>query len=317
MTTGPRESGAQAQGLAAQSVGRVRDVAGPTPRPVDQDSRGILDPWLLRQRVRLTRHPVGPALTGLVERFWAVEWDLPAGTEHAQQVLTHPGASLSVGRPDGRCPEAAAGALEARLNGVARTLTTRVLTGHGWAVAAMTTPGGLGAFIDAPARSVTDRVVGLGAATGLDEAALIRRLAAAPDGPARFAAMGTALEAVVAAADPQRVSRAREVAAVAKLLETDRSLRSLDDLARRTGIRPRTLQRMFADYAGVSPLWVLRRYRLLEAADLVRDGRRVSWAAVAAELGYADQAHLSRDFRSATGQTPGAYADAQEVAGRT
>jgi len=56
---------------------------------------------------------------------------------------------------------------------------------------------------------------------------------------------------------------------------------------------------------------VLRRYRLLEAAERVRDGQRVSWATVAADLGYADQAHLTRDFRSAIGQTPAAYADTQ------
>jgi hypothetical protein len=42
------------------------------PEPVDRDSRGILAPWLLRQRVRLTRYPVSAALAGLIDRFWAV-----------------------------------------------------------------------------------------------------------------------------------------------------------------------------------------------------------------------------------------------------
>jgi AraC-like DNA-binding protein len=39
----------------------------------------------------------------------------------------------------------------------------------------------------------------------------------------------------------------------------------------------------------------------------------VSWAEVAADLGSADQAHLTRDFRAATGQTPAAYAQAQRT----
>ena len=83
------------------------------------------------------------------------------------------------------------------------------------------------------------------------------------------------------------------------------------DLCELAGLGPRTLQRMFLQYAGVSPTWVIRRYRLLEAAESVREGKPVSWAEIAAGLGYADQAHLTRDFRAATGQTPAAYAGAQ------
>ena len=92
---------------------------------------------------------------------------------------------------------------------------------------------------------------------------------------------------------------------------TDRSVRRLSHLSSRSGIAPRTLQRLFARNAGVSPTWVLRRYRLLEVAEAVRQGQAVSWAETAADLGYADQAHLNREFRAATGRTPAAYALAQ------
>ncbi len=60
----------------------------------------------------------------------------------------------------------------------------------------------------------------------------------------------------------------------------------------------------------MSPTWVLRRYRLLEAAEAVREGERVVWSDVASALGYADQAHLVREFRAALGRTPEAYAKA-------
>ena len=94
------------------------------------------------------------------------------------------------------------------------------------------------------------------------------------------------------------------------LAETDRSLRRLGDLAARSGIGARTLQRLFTEYVGISPTWVLRRYRLLEAAEAVRAGERVVWSDVASALGYADQAHLVREFRAALGRTPEAYAKA-------
>jgi AraC-like DNA-binding protein len=278
------------------------------PAPVERDSRGILDPWLLRQRVQLTRYPAGPALDGLVDRFWAVRWDLPPGTVHRQQVLTHPGANISVGHASaapGRCEP---GPVEARLYGVARGLSTRVLAGQGWTVAALTWPGGLGAFITGSAAELTDRVVPLGQALGTGEAALLRQVSAEPGEAARVALLAAALERAV---DPERRGPALSVAEVARLAESDRTVRRLGDLCERSGLGQRTLQRMFLQYAGVSPTWVIRRYRLLEAAETVREGRPVSWADIAAALGYADQAHLTRDFRAAIGQTPAAYASAQ------
>ena len=261
--------------------------------------------------MRLTRYPVGTALSGLIDRFWAVEWDLPDHTSHSQQVLTHPGANLTVGHADARTADHTPGHIEARLNGVARELTTRVLVGRGWTVAAMTTPGGLGAFLTRSASTFTDHTVPLGQALDVDEELLVERITAADGLPARVAVLAAALEDVLAAADPTRVGRSRQVAELGRLAETDRSLRQLPDLCARASLSPRTLQRMFLQHAGVPPTWVLRRYRLLDAAERVQDGQRVSWATVAVDLGYADQAHPNRDFRSAIGQTPAAYAEAQ------
>lgn len=283
-------------------------MSSTAPEPLERDSRGILDPWLLGQRVRLTRYPPTPALDGLVDRFWAVAWDLPPGAAHRQQILTHPGANLSVGNANATSPADRIGPVEARLYGVARGLSTRTLVGTGWTVAAMARPGGLGAFVDGPASDFTDRVVPLGHAIGTDEDLLLREMVGEPDEAARADLLAVALERAV---DPVRARAARMVSDVARLAETDRSIRRLGDLCGRAGIGQRTLQRMFSHYAGVSPTWVLRRYRLLETAETVRDGGQVCWAEVAADLGYADQPHLISDFRAATGQTPAAYAAAQ------
>jgi AraC-like DNA-binding protein len=284
------------------------------PAPVEIDSRGILHPAGLQRMVRLTRFPASPELAGLVDRFWSVEWDLPSGVRHGQQVLTHPCANLSVSHADAR---AGPGRLvEARLNGVARDVTTRVLAGQGWAIAAMTTPGGLGAFICEPACAFTDRVVPLGLALGLgeaklDEAKLIEEAGDQPDPQGRAEVLARYLVRVIETADAQRVSGARQVAAAARIAETDRSVRQLGDLCDRAGMAARTLQRLFLRHAGVPPTWVLRRYRLLDAAEAVREGQAAEWAALAADLGYADQAHLIREFRAAIGQTPAAYAQSQ------
>ncbi len=223
-------------------------------------------------------------------------------------MLTHPGANISVGHANAQPGQREPGPVEARLNGVARTVTSRLLVGSGWAVAALTRPGGLGAFLTGPAAAFTDRVVPLGGAIGVPEAALVDQITAEPDEAARAGLLAAALERAV---DPRRAGPARQVAVAARLAEANRAVRRLGDLSELTGLGPRTLQRMFLQYAGVSPMWVIRRYRLLDAAESVQAGTPVSWAEVAAELGYADQAHLTRDFRAAIGQTPAGYASAQ------
>lgn len=313
-----RGSGHELQAIHAEPAGleesrqmvSVVRMSQPQRPTVAQDSRGIVDPGLFLERATLTRYPPGPALTGLIEFFWVLSYELPEGMVFSQQVITHPCVNVSIAHgqveDDGQ-PRP----LEATLTGVTRQLYTRRIAGTGWAVAAKSTPGGFGAFIAGPVADLTDRVVPLGQVLDLDEPSLIAEIASVDPGPTRVAILDAHLTRLVEAADRDRKRAAIEVAEVAALAEKDRSLRKLADLAAASGIGARTLQRMFNEFVGISPTWVLRRYRLLEAAETVRHGQPVVWAQVAADLGYSDQAHLVRDFRAAVGTTPAAYAAQQ------
>lgn len=270
------------------------------------DTRGIVGPVRLSRTASLNRYPAHGALDGLVGGFWAVRWALPEGVEHTQAVLTHPSVNVSVGSAEAE-PEL----IEAGVHGVTRDLWNRVLRRSGWTVGARMAPGGIGAFLAVPAQDVTDRVVGV-ECLGLDGAALVAEATSTEDEAERVGVLAAALRSSLERADPARVAAARDVTGVAQLAETDRSLRRVEQLAEAAGIGVRSLQRLFRQHAGVSPTWVLRRYRLLDAAERVRAGESVSWAQVARELGFADQAHLVRDFRSALGETPAAYARARQ-----
>jgi len=131
-----------------------------------------------------------------VDRFWCVRWDLPDGVVHRQQVLTHSGANFVVSHPDLRATPGR-GALEAVASGVARGVTTRTLAGSGWAVAAMTTPGGLGAFTTGPTSALVDTVAPVGQVHDLDAEELITRIANEPTEPARVGALAAALAKAV------------------------------------------------------------------------------------------------------------------------
>ena len=106
--------------------------------------------------------------------------------------------------------------------------------------------------------------------------------------------------------DPQVELVGRIVAAMLH----DPSIIRVDQVTERFGLTARTLQRLFQRYVGVSPKWVLRRYRLHEAAAALAREQDRPWAEVATDLGYFDQSHFIRDFTAAIGLTPVAYAQA-------
>ncbi|WP_031057098.1 helix-turn-helix domain-containing protein, partial [Streptomyces sp. NRRL WC-3774] len=109
-----------------------------------------------------------------------------------------------------------------------------------------------------------------------------------------------------AAPDPQ----ADLATALVDRVHEDRTARRVDDLARTAGLSVRALQRLFSAYVGVSPKWVILRYRIHEALERAGTRGEVDWAALAVGLGYADQAHLVRDFTATVGVPPTAYAQA-------
>ena len=115
-------------------------------------------------------------------------------------------------------------------------------------------------------------------------------------------------ESLLYSALPERDPVAEQAARVVALITSDSSLRRVDQLSLAVGLSVRSLQRMFGDYVGVSPKWVMRRARLHEAASRADDAEPVDWAALARDLGYADQAHLTRDFTATIGVPPSRYA---------
>ena len=82
---------------------------------------------------------------------------------------------------------------------------------------------------------------------------------------------------------------------------------SVEEIARRHAVSTRTLQRLFRRHVGVGPKWVLRRYRLQEAAEQLAAGERSDWTRLALDLGYFDHAHFIRDFRAVVGRSPSEY----------
>ena len=192
--------------------------------------------------------------------------------------------------------------------GVDRRLFTRSLSGLGLAFGVRFTAGGFRPFWQAPISQLTDRVVP--AARLFGPRAEQTRQAIMGDPDEDDARMIAYAEALLGSVLPERDPLAEQVAALVSRITDDPGLRRVDQLSAESGLTARTLQRLFADYVGVSPKWVMRRARLHEAAERADSGEPVDWALLASDLGYADQAHLTRDFTVTIGVPPSRYAAA-------
>lgn len=252
------------------------------------DPRGILYPT----RLPTFHRELAPAgLEAWVRWFWVPRWDLPPGRTSRQEVLAFPASNLVV-EPDGLT-----------LVGPTTRVSHRDLRGRGWAVGALLRPAGIASLCPDPA-AIADTEVAFTAAELYHDVA---------------AAMGQQDET----AGQQRavVTYARWVSehlaepdegglqanAMEDLIATDRTITRVEQVARHLSISSRGVQRLAQRYVGLPPLAIIRRYRLQEAAARLREDSPVTIAQVAADLGYADQAHLAADFRRVLGYSPNTY----------
>lgn len=98
----------------------------------------------------------------------------------------------------------------------------------------------------------------------------------------------------------QSVARAREILQ-AQFAENP----GLTELAAEVGLSPWHLNRVFRRVIGLPPHAYQNQLRLNRAKTLLRG--ELALADVAASVGFADQAHFTRQFKKAFGVTPGKY----------
>ena len=79
-------------------------------------------------------------------------------------------------------------------------------------------------------------------------------------------------------------------------------------LAGEIGWSRKHLVERFRSELGLAPKSIARMMRFHRACRLARSGTAPGWAGIAAESGFADQAHLVREFGELAGETPTAWA---------
>lgn len=159
-------------------------------------------------------------------------------------------------------------------------------------------PGGTFPFFRIPMKELTNQVVDLEALANEFQRELLRSVETSPTLPLRVAAVERLL--AERAGRCQRHSRVMDLAT--RIVQTGGRV-SVDQLAVAAGVSSRQLERSFLLEVGVGPKLlcrILRFQQIFRAVERNDEG----WAAVAADCGYYDQAHLIRDFREFARQTP-------------
>jgi AraC-like DNA-binding protein len=267
--------------------------------------RGVLRPEAAAGFLDVRTHPPAADLAGLVDFYWNPRWDLRGREPYEQKVLAHPNVHL-VFEPDGPL-----------VYGVQRSLFVRRLAGAGQVLGVKFRPGAFRPFTAGPVAGLMDRAVPAAGLLGAGAGRVGRRILALDDLAEMAALADGFLRGLLPPGPPD--PRIAEVSALVEAIAARPQLFRVDQLAEDAGMPVRRLQRLFAEYVGAPPKHVLRRARLHEAAaraDDAASGAGVDWAALAADLGYSDQAHLTRDFTAAVGAPPGRYAGGGDAGGR-
>jgi AraC-like DNA-binding protein len=260
-------------------------------------------------------------LAPFVSGYWAAEWDLRDQEPYRQKVVPYPNVQLTF--RDG----------DAVVRGPERGYAVRVLAGRGLVFGVSFRPGCFRPFLGASVSTITGRSLaaaavfgpGLPSVAGPGESHASesprRTRGYGPESPGasgedagrpafedRAQAIAGQVECFLGARLPAPDPLAEQASAIVARVQAEPQLTRVDALARSAGLGVRRLQRLFAEYVGLGPKWVIRRYRLHEVGERLASGADIDWVRLAGELGYADQAHFIRDFAAMVGESPTHYA---------
>jgi AraC-like DNA-binding protein len=262
---------------------------------VQDRPKGVVAPAAARKVFRMERYLPAPELAAFLDHFWIVEWDLGEQPPYVQRTLPYPCVHVVFDRARSGVWGVPTGAFDYELKGAGKVCGLRFR------------PGAFRAILGRPLHTITDRVLALSEVFPWEDAAVQEEVLSGADDAAMVAAATRLLAPLLTQLPPAPDPQVERIAAILRTVEQTPGLTQVEQLAADAGLGVRSLQQLFSDYLGVSPKWVIRRFRLHEAADRLASGEEPDLATLALALGYFDQAHFTSDFRKLVGKSPAQY----------
>ncbi|MBM9577605.1 AraC family transcriptional regulator [Leptospira sp. 201903070] len=260
-------------------------------KPKNDKPRGVLKSEKEAENLIHARYLPGENLEFFIEHHWTVEWDLRRKKPQLAETLPHPSIHLVIDRGNSRIQ----GIIEGKFSYLLKDL------GKVWGIKFK--PGAFFPFYQKPVCSIRNRSIPIDSVFHVDVPYLENLILSAKNDEERL----KTLEEILLQNLPQADENVLWIQEVIEYVLKNPDVHKVDDLASRLRIHKRTLQRQFSRYVGVSPKWVIQRYRLHEAAERLEKGKDVDGIQLALDLGYFDQAHFIKDFKTIVGKSPEQY----------
>lgn len=260
-------------------------------------SMGILQLSEGEKKYQLTRLEPSDRLRPFVKHYWVVSWNLEEQSPYLQNVVPNP------------CVNMVMEDHQSGIYGASSRMYTQKIEGEGQVFGVKFHPGGFFPFIQSPLYKLTDQSLTLEDVFGDDGIEYEQQLKTQMDIEGKMALT----EALLLKHLPNKDESVVKINQIITHILEDSELTQVEQLCRISQINKRTLQRLFSQYVGISPKWVIRLYRLQNAAESIDNGSHQDLLKLSADLGYYDQSHFIKDFKSIVGKTPEEYTRSNSI----
>ncbi|BFH59798.1 AraC family transcriptional regulator [Paenibacillus azoreducens] len=254
-------------------------------------SMGVLNLAGGEGKFNLTRHAASDALSFFIKHYWIVSWNCTDEVPYFQHVVPNPCVNLVVE------PE------KTLFFGPSPRKFSYPIHGKGMVFGVKFKPGGFYPFLKQPVSTLVDHPLEVQNILDVDGPELEKRILPLSAEQDMVAAMDELLLSKLPPQDEQIVFVNRIIDHIA----SEHDISKVEQVCAHFGIHIRKLQRLFDQYVGINPKWVIRLYRLQNAAETMEQRLPVDLSRLSMELGYHDQPHFIKDFKAVVGCTPDEY----------
>ncbi|WP_250886618.1 AraC family transcriptional regulator [Bacillus sp. SM2101] len=240
----------------------------------------------------LTRYPPSLETSFFVKHFWIVSWDLKENEQFFQDVIPNPCVNLIV---------------EQHKTGIFAPTTSKfsyLVKGKGRVVGVKFKPGGFYPFTTRSVAELTNKPLKIHDVFDIEQELVEETVLSCKE----ELEMIKFVENIIRKKLPQQDNNVTLVNQIIDHIISNHEIAKVDQICHQFNIHKRKLQRLFQQYVGVSPKWVIKLYRLQNAAEMIEKTPNLNWLQLCNGLGYYDQSHFIKDFKAIIGNTPDEFA---------